>query len=112
MVLYDFPALQIQREKIVKGRYRNIRHQSPFCIKTQVEKAFIDLFEGLLKSWSNMVLSYSNTGMITIDKLYEIAKTILPNKKIEWLTKNHRHMTLGRKQDLRRNVKECLMLID
>lgn len=111
LVLYDFPSLQVQRGKIVKGRYREGRHQSPFCIKTQVKKAFIDLFEGLKISNSNMVLSYSNTGMITIDELYAITKEILPNKKYELLTIDHQHMTLGRKEDRQRDVKECLILI-
>ena len=111
LVLYDFPTLQIQRGKIVKGRYRENRHQSPFCIKTQVQGAFIDLFEGSKSSNSNIVLSYSNTGMITIDALYKLCKDILPNKKINILTTNHQHMTLGRKKDRQRDVKECLLLV-
>jgi adenine-specific DNA-methyltransferase len=111
LVLYDFPKLQVQRGKVVKGRYRENRHQSPFCIKTQVRQAFLDLFEGIKASKSNMVLSYSNTGMITVDELYQISKEVLPNKKIELLTTDHQHMTLGRKEDRQRDVKECMLLI-
>ncbi len=111
LVLYDFPTLQIQRGNIVKGRYRESRHQSPFCIKSQVQRAFIDLFEGMKTSNSNMVLSYCNTGMITIDELYKICKAVLPNKTIELLTTDHQHMTLGRREDRQRDVKECLLLI-
>lgn len=111
LTLYDFPSLQVQRGSIVKGRYREDRHQSPFCIKTQVQGAFIALFEGLKNSDSNMVLSYSNTGMITIEELYKISKEVLPNKNIELLTIDHKHMTLGRKEDRQRDVKECLLLI-
>lgn len=111
LVLYDFPTLQIQKGSIVKGRYRENRHQSPFCIKTQVHGAFIDLFKGIKQSNSNMVLSYSNTGMITIDELHEISKAVLPDKRIELLTIDHQHMTLGRKEDRQREVKECLLIL-
>ena len=111
LVLYDFPNLQIQRGNVVKGRYREERHQSPFCIKSQVPKAFIELFEGVKNTNSNLVLSYSNTGMITIDEVRDMSQNILPNKRIELFTTDHQHMTLGRKEDRTRNVKECLFLI-
>jgi len=111
LVLYDFPDLQVQRGSVVKGRYREVRHQSPFCIKSQVPKAFEELFEGVKKSNSNLVLSYSNTGMITIDEVREIGQSILPSKQFELLTTDHQHMTLGRKEDRIRDVKECLFLI-
>jgi adenine-specific DNA-methyltransferase len=111
LVLYDYPDLQIKGDKIVKGRYRNNRHQSPFCIKTKVQKAFEDLFKGVRQSDSNLVLSYSNTGMISIDEVAEIANTIFPDKNIELLTTDHLHMTLGRKNDRQREVQECLILI-
>ncbi|KZL17603.1 DNA adenine methylase [Pseudovibrio sp. WM33] len=111
LVLYDFPTLQVQRGRIVKGRYRESRHQSPFCIKTQVPGAFVDLFTGVKQTDSKMVLSYSNTGMITIEELYGICKEVLPNKKMDLLTTDHKHMTLGRREDRQRDVKECLLLI-
>lgn len=111
LVLYDYPELQIKGDKIVKGRYRNNRHQSPFCIKTKVQKAFEDLFKGVRQSDSNLVLSYSNTGMISIDEVAEIANAIFPDKSIELLTTDHLHMTLGRKNDRQREVQECLILI-
>lgn len=111
LVLYDFPDIQIQRGKIVKGRYRENRHQSPFCIKTQVPKAFDNLFSGINQSKSNLVLSYSNTGMIAIEDLMHKANSHFPNRKIEIITIDHKHMTLGRRQDRHRDVKECLLLV-
>lgn len=111
LVLYDFPKLQTQRGKVVKGRYREERHQSPFCIKSQVRGAFIDLFEGVKASDSSLVLSYSNTGMISLDELLAIGEKALPNKKIEILTTDHEHMTMGRKEDRQRSVKEGLLLV-
>lgn len=110
LVLYDFPALQIQKGSIVKGRYRESRHQSPFCIKSQVTGAFCDLFKGVGESDSSLVLSYSNTGMISLDELYKIGKETLPSKKIDILTIDHQHMTMGRKEDRQRSVKESLLL--
>jgi len=111
LTLYDYPDLQIQKGKIVKGRYREIRHQSPFCIKTQVTDAFRNMFQGIQKSNSNMVLSYSNTGMITMDEVESLATEIFKKKKLEILSTDHRHMTLGRQKDRHRDVKECLILV-
>lgn len=111
LILYDHPPLQIQREKVVKGRYRENRHQSPFCIKTKVKGAFQDMFEGIKNTRSNLVLSYSNTGMITIEELSDIATSIFGNRRIEILTTNHQHMTLGRREDRLREVQECLFLV-
>jgi adenine-specific DNA-methyltransferase len=110
LVLYDFPTLQVQKGSIVKGRYRESRHQSPFCIKSQVCGAFTDLFAGVGKNNSSLVLSYSNTGMISLDELYQIGKNTLPDKKIEFMTIDHQHMTMGRKEDRQRSVKESLLI--
>lgn len=111
LVLYDYPAIQEKAGCVVKGRYRVNRHQSPFCIKTKVEQAFSDLFEGVRKSRSNLVLSYSNTGMISLEELERLVKRSLPNKAISLLTTDHKHMTLGRKFDRDRDVTECLVLV-
>lgn len=111
LTLYDYPDLQIQKGKIVKGRYREVRHQSPFCIKTKVADAFRKMFYGIQQSNSNMVLSYSNTGMIEIDEIESLAAEIFKRKKLEILSTDHRHMTLGRQKDRHRDVKECLVLV-
>lgn len=111
LVLYDYPDLQIKKGQVVKGRYRNDRHQSPFCIKSQVANAFKQLFLGVLKSDSNLVLSYSNTGMISLQELEDLALSIFNDKRIEVLTTDHKHMTLGRQKDRDRDVKECLILV-
>ncbi|WP_374765091.1 DNA adenine methylase [Yunchengibacter salinarum] len=111
LVLYDYPSLQKKGGRVVKGRYRDDRHQSPFCIKTQVPSAFERLFSGVKESGSKLVLSYSNTGMITIDFLLDMAKEFFKDKKIKIITTDHRHMTLGRKEDRHRDVQECLILI-
>ncbi|MCW4151994.1 DNA adenine methylase [Halomonas sp. 18H] len=111
LILYDFPELQYKGEKIVKGRYRAQRHQSPFSIKSKVNGAFEDLFQGVVNSGSNLVLSYSNTGMITLDELGELAGDIFQGKSIELLSMDYQHMTLGRQGIRHRDVKECLLLV-
>lgn len=111
LVLYDFPELQVIGGVVVKGRYRVDRHQSPFCIASKVEGAFESLFRGVHRSESNLVLSYSNTGMIDLDRMVEMAGSIFEGKKMELLTMDHQHMTLGRTGTRHRDVKECLLLI-
>jgi len=111
LVLYDYPAIQMKDERYVKGRYRVGRHQSPFSIKSQVRSSFEALFKGVMKSNSNLVLSYSKTGLIDIDELGEIALQQCPDRRIQLLTTDHQHMTLGRKNDRHREVQECLLLI-
>lgn len=110
LVLYDYPNLQIQRGKVVKGRYREHRHQSPFCIQSKVRDAFFDLFQGVTGRRSSLVLSYSNTGMISLDELINIAKNAMPDYRIEYVETDHQHMTMGRKEDRQRSVKEGLLI--
>jgi adenine-specific DNA-methyltransferase len=111
LVLYDYPEIQQINGKVVKGRYRENRHQSPFCIRTQVTPAFEALFSGVKAAGANLVLSYSNTGMISIEKVGEIAAHIFTGREIKLLTTDHQHMTLGRQKDRHRDVEECLLLV-
>ena len=110
LVLYDYPALQVKNGKVVKGRYREERHQSPFSIRSQVPAAFKDLFESVAAKSMKLVLSYSNTGMISLEELLESAQTAMPKRTIELITTDYQHMTLGRQFDRSRTVKECLIL--
>lgn len=111
LVLYDYPELQVKGGAIVKGRYRVERHQSPFSIASQVEGAFERLFCGVQSSQSKLVLSYSNTGMIGLDRMGEIAADIFGDRNMQLLTMDHQHMTLGRTGVRHRDVKECLLLV-
>lgn len=111
VVRYDYPSIQQAKGDFVKGRYRDDRHQSPFCIKTQVYEAFKKLFLGVRLSGSNLVLSYSNSGMLSIKDLEQLASEVFFDKSISLLTKDHKHMTLGRLKDSHRDVEECLLLV-
>jgi len=111
LVLYDYPEIQTKSGELVKGRYRKDRHQSPFSIKTQVEQAFLEMFQLIKKTDSNLILSYSNTGMISIEQLSEIASSVWNSNDIDMLTTNHQHMTLGRQGKRFRDVIECTLIM-
>ncbi len=105
LVLYDYPEVKH------KGRYRTDRHQSPFCIKTKVEGAFVNLFQKIKTKESSLVLSYSNTGMIDLESLKNLLKKQM-GKEYEFETKVllYKHSTMGRKEDKSRNVQEAALI--
>lgn len=111
IVKYDYPALQAKGAQLVKGRYRNDRHQSPFCIKTQVHGAFSSMFDGVKNSESDLLLSYSNTGMIDIDDLIDLAISTFGSTYKVWFENiDHDHKTMGRRGDHSRQVQESLII--
>ncbi|SEA38014.1 adenine-specific DNA-methyltransferase [Nitrosospira multiformis] len=111
LVLYDYPDIQEKKGVVVKGRYREDRHQSPFCIRSLVKGAFEELFRGVRESGSNLVLSYSNTGMISLDDLGDLATREFSGRSVEIVFTDYKHMTLGRQFDRHREVEECLILV-
>jgi adenine-specific DNA-methyltransferase len=109
--LYDYPKLQEKGGKVVKGRYRDNRHQSPFSIRSQVPSAFEKMFAGAKNSRSNLVLSYSNTALLDLPQIMEIANdTFGPQYSVEVVTTDHQHMTMGRRADRLRDVEEALLV--
>lgn len=110
-VLYDYPELQVKGGQIVKGRYREDRHQSPFSIRSQVPKAFEKMFEGVRDGNSNLVLSYSNTALLDLPQIGEIAADVFGDGyDLELITTDHKHMTMGRRADRFRDVEEALLI--
>jgi adenine-specific DNA-methyltransferase len=99
---YDYPVIEH------KGRYRTDRHQSPFCIKTQAPGAFKDLLINSYKYHIPVLISYSNTGMIKLSQVIDIAKET--GYKTELLEMAHKHSTMGRLKDKDRDVTEALLL--
>lgn len=109
--LYDYPKIQVKNGKVVKGRYREERHQSPFSIKSKVKGAFEDMFTIICANNCSLVLSYSNTGMISIDDLLLTAKSVFKAHIINVTSIDHQHMTMGRFNDRERNVKELVITV-
>lgn len=105
LVKYDYPIVEH------KGRYRQDRHQSPFCIATKVKIAFSDMFSIIAKKQSTCILSYSHSGMISLEEILLIAKsTFSDNYTIEVKELNYKHSTMGRSGDKNRDVKEILLI--
>lgn len=105
LVKYDYPQVDH------KGRYRSDRHQSPFGRKTEVKKAFQDLFLGIKKKKSNLILSYSNTGMISLEEIIQIAKdNVGEGYDVSYKEQDYKHSTMGRSDDKNKNVKEYLVI--
>jgi adenine-specific DNA-methyltransferase len=105
LVRYDYPSVSY------KGRYREDRHQSPFCKKTTVTQAFINLFEGVKNKNSHLALSYSDTGMITLKQITKLANDVFKKQYIVTvLEKNHLHSTMGRSDEKQQEVIEYIVL--
>lgn len=105
LIRYDYP------EVLHKGRYRTDRHQSPFCKRTEVVSAFEVMFQKIKQKQSKLVLSYSNTGMISLEKIMEIAKEVLGTGYIVYSKAlDYTHSTMGRSEDKSREVKEYLLI--
>jgi adenine-specific DNA-methyltransferase len=96
---------------MVKGRYREERHQSPFSIRSKVKGAFDEMFSVISRNNCSLVLSYSNTGMINIDELFLLVKSNFKNHTINIKSIDHQHMTMGRFNDRNREVKELLITV-
>jgi adenine-specific DNA-methyltransferase len=105
LVKYDYPKV------LHKGRYRDDRHQSPFCKKTTVNQAFNDLYIAVKENKSHLVLSYSDTGMITLDQLTNLGINIFGNQyTVDVLEKDHIHSKMGRSDEKDQDVTEYIIL--
>lgn len=104
LVRYDYPNVEH------KGRYREDRHQSPFCIRTKVKGAFTKLFSKVYEKDATLVLSYSDTGMIAIEDLQKIAANVFKGYSISFKEMDYKHSTMGRQKDKSRDVKESLLI--
>lgn len=75
--------------ELSRGLYRDDRHQSPFCIRSQAAGAFRELFELASKSGANMVLSYSpfelsaHPRLMHIDALLSLAREFYRSVELE-----------------------------
>lgn len=105
LVRYDYPQVDH------KGRYRSDRHQSPFGRKTEVKKAFKSLFSKIKDKNSELILSYSNTGMISLDEILQIATENMGlNYEVYYEEQDYKHSTMGRSDDKSKDVKEYLVI--
>ena len=104
LVRYDYPASEHY------GRYRADRHQSPFCVRTKVAKAFQDIIVPVATAKKKLVISYSNTGMITLADLLKECETAFGKSGVRVISSDYMHATMGRRGDKQREVKELLLV--
>lgn len=94
--------------ELSRGLYREERHQSPFCIKSQSRAAFLELFQLASQNSANLVVSYSpfDTGahprLMQMDTLLELAQEYYDSVELESVTGvthsklNHTSLSLGK----------------
>lgn len=108
LVRYDYPDSEYF------GRYRADRHQSDFCIRTKVATAFDDIARPVAAARLPLVISYSDTGMISLDDIVAICRNhytkrgdIVSVRDLDYL-----HCTMGRRGDKTRKVTEHLVICE
>lgn len=105
LVKYDYPKV------LYKGRYRDDRHQSPFCKKSTVKDAFVALYQGVKSRDAHLVLSYSDTGMISLEELTQLGSKVLSrNYSQNILEIDYKHSNMGRSDEKEQDVKEYTLL--
>ena len=98
LVRYDYPASEYY------GRYRSDRHQSPFCVKTKVKKAFQDIILPVAEAQKKLVISYSNTGMITLGDLRKECEIGFGKSHVQLISSDYMHATMeGAKTSIERS---------
>ena len=76
-----------------------------------MKPAFEKMFEKIKTKNANLILSYSNTGMIGLEEIVEIAERNLGNiYEVTVKEVAYKHSTMGRKDDKSRNVQEYLII--
>lgn len=76
-------------DELSRGLYRDDRHQSPFCIRSQAPGAFRDLFKLASQTGAQMVVSYSpfqsgaHPRLMQIDALLNLARDFYRSVELE-----------------------------
>ncbi|MFL9885015.1 DNA adenine methylase [Paraburkholderia agricolaris] len=97
-------------DDLSRGLYRDDRHQSPFCIKSQCDAAFGDMFQLASQSGANIILSYSpfdetaeaHPRLMRIDALVAMAEQFYKSVELESVTGvahsklNHTSLNFGK----------------
>lgn len=89
LCLYDYP------ESSGQGRYRGNRYASPFCLISEVQNAFLKLFDGVKKHDIPLILSYPSDGMLNKAgiEVEDFVNSHFKSVDVKRIKKNH--STLG-----------------
>ena len=88
VVKYDNPDVSY------KAKYRNDRFMSDFCYKGKVYNEFENIIKFCKNNNSNLVISYSNKGVLDCKTLEELCRKYYDNVDIK--TYNYKHSTQGK----------------
>lgn len=88
IVKYDNPIVSY------KAKYRNDRFMSGFCYKSKVSNEFENIIKFCKQNNSNLVISYSNKGVIDCEKLEDLCRKYYENVDIK--TYDYKHSTQGK----------------
>lgn len=77
-----------------KGLYRGDRHQSDFCSSRNVKLAFSEVIEHSFNKRWNMVISYSDAGLLELSEILNLCKNYYKN--VEMFQREYGHSTQGR----------------
>lgn len=88
VVKYDNPIVNY------KAKYRENRFMSNFCYKGKVENEFRCIFQYCKNNKTNLVVSYSNHGLIKVETLKQIAEEYFTCVELERI--NYKHSTQGK----------------
>ena len=88
IVKYDNPTVSY------KAKYRDDRFMSDFCYKNKVSNEFENIIKFCNNNNSNLIISYSNKGVIESEKLEKICRKYYDNVNIK--TNNYKHSTQGK----------------
>jgi len=104
LVKYDYP------ENRHKGLYRGKRFISSFTRKNEVEDSFRRVISFAHKIKSNLVISYSNTGLITKKNLLSLCRAVYKGKSLVYAEQDihHKHSTQGNRK--KNGVNEILIV--
>ena len=97
LVKYDNPTVNF------KAKYRDDRFQSNFCYKSKVKQEFIYIMEFCKNNKINLVISYSNKGILDYHELESLCQKYFNSVEVKKI--NYNHSTQGK------GVKELKELI-
>ena len=92
LVKYDNPVVDF------KAKYRENRFQSDFCYKGRVKKEFENILEYCNKNEVNLVISYSNKGVLNSDELEQLCAQYFVNVKVKRVEYSHSTQGKGIKE--------------
>ncbi len=88
LVRYDDPGVSY------KAKYRNDRFQSRFCYKSTVKDEFEAVFRYCRENSVNLVVSYSDRGLLDISELDRLAKAYFSSADLQYI--DYQHSTQGK----------------